>query len=149
MTDLSGDTTTHDLDRGAERRLAALLNSKPPTDQVSLAAWWFVASSLESAVPVRRCAEGVEVLSPAALIHAASRAQMAARAALEELPAHVVSQSLAMQTAGEPAPRLRSTMRALALLVVTPRVTTAQQLSDALVRHGHAVSRCLPPVGRT
>jgi hypothetical protein len=144
MTDLASDETTRDADRAAGLRLAALLGSKPPTDQVSLAAWWFVVSSLETAVPVRRAIEGVEVLPAAALARAVSRAQGAVRAALEELPAEVVSLPFAVQTSDDPVPRLRTTVRTLALLVVTPRVTTTPQLSDALMNHWRALARCHP-----
>jgi len=144
MTDLASDTATRDADRAAGLRLAALLSSKPPTDQVSLAAWWFVVSSLETAVPVRRAIEGVEVLSAVALARAVARAQRAVRAALEELPADVVSLPFATQTSDAIVPRLRTTIRTLALLVVTPRVTSTQQLAAALIHHWHAISRCHP-----
>jgi hypothetical protein len=144
MTDLASGATTRDADRAAGLRLAALLRSKPPTDQVSLAAWWFVVSSLETAVPVRRASEGVEMLSAVALARAVSRAQRAVRAALEELPADVVSLPFATQTSDDFVPRLRTTIRTLALLVVTPRVTTTPQLSDALKDHWRALARCHP-----
>lgn len=144
MTDLASEATTRDADRAAGLRLAALLRSKPPTDQVSLAAWWFVVSSLETAVPVRRAIEGVEVLSAVALARAVVRAQRAVRAALEELPADVVSLPFATQTSDDFVPRLCATIRTLALLVVTPRVTTTPQLSDALIGHWRALARCHP-----
>ena len=140
MTDDVSESST----RAANPRLDALLKSKPPTDQVSLAAWWFVVSSLESSVPVRRAVEGVEVLSTAALARAVSRAQNAVRAALEELPTGVESLPLAAQGAQNYVPRLHTTIRTLALLVVTPRVTTTQQLTAALIHHWHAISRCHP-----
>jgi hypothetical protein len=144
MTDLASGAATRDADRAAGVRLAALLRSKPPTDQVSLAAWWFVVSSLETAVPVRRAIDGVEVLSAAALARAVARAQRPVRAALEELPADVVSLPFATQTSDAIVPRLRTTIRTLALLVVTPRVTTTPQLSDALINHWRALARCHP-----
>jgi hypothetical protein len=140
MTDVVSESST----RAANSRLDALLKSKPPTDQVSLAAWWFVVSSLESAVPVRRAVEGVEVLSAAALARAVSRAQNAARAAIEELPTDVESLPFAVQTSQDSVLRLRTTIGTLALLVVTPRVTTTQQLTAALIHHWHAISRCDP-----
>ena len=98
MTVLVSQSST----RTANSRLDALLKSKPPTDQVSLAAWWFVVSSLESAVPVRRAVEGVEVLSAAALARAVSRAQSAVRAALEEMPTDVELLPFAVQTSRSP-----------------------------------------------
>jgi hypothetical protein len=109
-----------------------------------LAAWWFVVSSLEGAVVVRRAVEGVEVLSERALAGAVARAQHSARAALEELPEDVGWLSLVAGTPSGSAPRLRTTIRSLALLVVTPRVTTTQQLSDALINHWRALSECRP-----
>jgi hypothetical protein len=137
-------TTSAGFDRAANSRLAALLESKPPTDQVSLAAWWFVVSSLESSVQVRRVIQGVEWLSASSVANAVSTAQDATRAALEELPGWFGVLPRGGDNFGEAAPLLRSTIRSLALLVVTPRVTTARQLAEALASHSHALTLCLP-----
>jgi hypothetical protein len=144
--DLRTSTTASDLgpDHAANPRLAAILESKPPTDQVSLAAWWFVASSLESSVQVRRVLQGVEWLPAMSLAGAVWAAQDAAHAALEELPGWLALLPRSDRDSGGPVPLLRTTIRSLALLVVTPRATTAQQLADALAAHSHALSVCLP-----
>jgi hypothetical protein len=128
-------------DRLADLRLAAVLESKPPTDQVSLAAWWFVVGSLESSVRIRRAIEGVEPLSWQSLEGIAVKARSSTRAALEELPGNVVSIDAA-PVGSRPRTLLRSTVRKLALLVVTPRVTTAEQLSEALYQHLDALQSC-------
>jgi hypothetical protein len=129
-------------EKAAESRLAAVLESKPPTDQVSLAAWWFVTSSLESSVQVRRALEGIEPRTRVAVHLAVLRAQQSARAALEELPANLGASPSEPARATEPMPLLRRTIRSLALLVVTPRVTTAAQLSAALHWHIETLEAC-------
>jgi hypothetical protein len=124
-------------------KLAAVLEGKPSTDQVPLAAWLFVARSLENAVRVRRAVEGVEAIPRAAFLDAVKNAQAFARAAVEELPGQLQWSYRwpAASTSGA-TPSVRTTIRTLALLVVSSRMTTTERLSECLRAHAAALARC-------
>jgi hypothetical protein len=105
-------------DPGAvDARLAGLLESKPADDPIPLSAWWFVATTLQSAVVVRRVMEGVEPAPARGIGHEVTRAQAAARAALEELDERAVEPHtssdrpfLRMATAGTRVGRAREVL---------------------------------------
>jgi hypothetical protein len=132
--------------RMTDARLTALLTSKPEDDDVPLAAWWFITTSLESAVSVRRDLEGVEPLAAAGLKRATHRAQDAARAALDELEERHGRRFIAPQPAPahiDPLSVLRCTIHQLARLTVRSQFTPAEQLSSRLLAHIDALSRCV------
>jgi hypothetical protein len=124
--------------------LVAMLASKPE-EQIPPAAWWFVADSLRSAVQVRRSMLGAAPLQAADFLTATERARRAAQAALEELAVGPWSPESALgvcQDCERPAATLRVTIRELALLVVTTRVTEPRRLQAAICVHLDALSRC-------
>lgn len=129
----------------ADARLAALLQSKPDTEPIPLAAWWFIAASLQSSVQVRRCLEGVESLTAETLAQCIQRAHQAAGAALEELPespAGAQAVDRVAMTCVQPVAALRCSVLALARLTVRSRATTTAELRGALLTHMHALWRC-------
>jgi hypothetical protein len=126
-------------DPGAvDARLAGLLESKPADDPIPLSAWWFVATTLQSAVVVRRVMEGVEPAPARGIGHEVTRAQAAARAALEELDERAVEPHTSSDRPFlrmEPLSVLRFTIHQLAVMAVRSRATPVPQLARALVAH--------------
>jgi hypothetical protein len=120
--------------------LDAVLQGKPPSDEVPVAVWWLLAESLAHSVLVRRATEGVEILDPPSLHLEARRGRLAAEAALERLiDATMSSPAVKDRPIGHrriPAnPTVRTTIRELARLIVTPRCTPAELLRAAILSH--------------
>jgi hypothetical protein len=126
--------------------LTAVLKSKADNDEVPLTAWWFVATSLESAVSIRRSLERVEPLPHEAFEQAARGSQKTARAALEEIEEHHGRRFVAPEPVPlhiDPLSILRCTILQLARLTVRSQGTPAEQLSSRLFAHIDGLSRCL------
>lgn len=119
--------------------LSAVLQAKPLADDVSPAAWVFLAEALRHSILVRKSIEGVATLSHSALLVETSRAQLASAAVLEELGGEPTRWLPAHDRRGacQPfdAPTLRATIDHLALLIISPRATRTETLLAALRVH--------------
>jgi hypothetical protein len=118
--------------RPFDSRLAAVLDGKPPADEVPMEAWWHLADSLEHAVSVRRAREGVELLDPDDLERETYKARWSAQAALAHL-----GQGSALWPANARRERLsvRTSIRDLARLIVSARPTPMDKLRGAVLNH--------------
>jgi hypothetical protein len=118
--------------RPSDPRLAAVLDGKPPADEVPIEAWWHLADSLQHAVSVRRAREGVELLDVEDLRRATYKARWSAQAAL----AHLGQGSTTWPTAGRCGqPSVRTSIRDLARLIVSARLTPVDKLRGAVLNH--------------
>src|SRR3954449_6342616 len=120
----------------SDPRLAAVLDRKPPADEVPMEAWWHLADSLEHAVAVRRAREGVELLDADALTRETYKARWSAQAALAHL-----GQGSAIWPTGRRREHLsvRTSIRDLAGLIVSPRPTALDKLRGAVLNHIEAL----------
>jgi hypothetical protein len=130
--------------RPVDTPLDAVLQGKPSADEIPIAAWWFVAEALRHSVLVRRTVEGVATLPDPVFRLEASRARMAAEAALEELVDEVsMATTLENSNTGNKysptIPTIRATIYDLARLVVSPRSTPTVTLKAAIVAHLQAL----------
>jgi hypothetical protein len=128
----------------ADPPLSAVLQGKPPNDDVPLAAWWLIAESLRHSVPVRRAAEGVETLATAELCLEKFQARLASQFALHELGDHSIfrkasSEEAAVTGQSSPVLTLRGTIRNLARLMVRGRPTPTSELVTAIQLHLEAL----------
>ncbi len=118
--------------RPSDQRLAALLESKPATDEVPLETWWHLAESLQHSVVVRRAREGAAVLDAATLEHKTYQARWSAQAALAHLGPGP-SRRPPVGRLGQP--NVRATVRTLARFIVSPRPTPRENLRGAVLDH--------------
>jgi hypothetical protein len=136
-----------------DRRLAELLSAKPETDLIPLAAWWLIATSLQTSVKAVRALEGLDSLDAGAITCALARSRDSGSAALEELETPTAS-ALAARTRlvvpSEPVSTLRRTTSLLARLAVQAKSTAAHELAQTVSDHVDAIcvllSRGVPPV---
>jgi hypothetical protein len=126
-------------DHRSDPTLAAVLQRKPCSDEVPLAAWWFLAEALGHSVVVRRAAEGVAIIDAPMLRLAIERARFAAEAALEELDDCLAEPSTddGRSAPGIYAtvPTVRATTSELARLIVSARATPTDRLRTAILLH--------------
>jgi hypothetical protein len=122
--------------RPADPALAALLESKPTAEDVSLEVWWHVVQSLQHSLAVRRAREGVAVLTAEHLEQELHEAEAWAEAALAELGP---GPSWRRTVGRHVEPGVRTTMSELARLIVSARCTEPQALRGALLDHLRAL----------
>jgi hypothetical protein len=122
--------------RRSDPRLAAVLDGKPPADEVPTEAWWHLADSLQHAVSVRREREGVELLDSDDLKRETYKARWSAQAALAHL-----GQGAAIRPVADRREKLtvRTSIRDLAKLIVSARPTPMDKLRGAVLNHLEAL----------
>lgn len=113
--------------------LVAVIQGKPRNDQIPTAVWWFMADCLEHSVTTRRAIDGAATLPRHSFHLTVKRARLAAEAALDELDQPLTNNGFDAATA-EP-PSLHKSIRDLARLVVTPRLTPTVVLCQAINAH--------------
>jgi hypothetical protein len=122
--------------RPPDPRLAAVLDGKPPGDEVPMEAWWHLADSLQHAVSVRRAREGVELLDADNLKRETYQAQWSAQAALAHLGQ---GPAIWPDTGHRRQLSVRLSIRDLARLMVSARPTPIDKLRGAVLHHLEAL----------
>jgi hypothetical protein len=131
--------------------LAALLRTKPATDEIPAAVWWLIAETLRTSVAIRRTLatdisperEDLPMLvAEARLLTEAALAELAESTGARPTPLSLVSPSATGARPGPTRPSfgLQLSVLFLARMLVTHRATTPQRLANTLAAHIRALT---------